>query len=97
MPNPSEALTSVPTIKVNGAVLPRSAFLNLSDVRVRSSLLETSSAVLRFDDPIFELIDAEAFKIGDALEVSFLVESTSIKVFSKRKPYASCQTRLQSQ
>ncbi len=81
MPNPSEALTSVPTIKVNGAVLPRSAFLNLSDVRVRSSLLETSSAVLRFDDPIFELIDAEAFKIGDALEVSFLVESTSIKVF----------------
>src|ERR1700712_3184349 len=56
--------------------------VDLVDVRVYLSLLETSSAVIRFSDPTMEKIDSDAWKIADEVVVEAESGATSTAVFT---------------
>jgi phage protein D/phage baseplate assembly protein gpV len=53
----------------------------LEDLRVRSSLLETSSVTLRFDDTNFALLDGPTFAIGKGITVKLISGSAETTVF----------------
>ncbi|MCU1504647.1 MAG: hypothetical protein JWM12_4001 [Ilumatobacteraceae bacterium] len=71
-------LPVVVRLKRAGTVAP---LTDLVDVRCSLSLLETSTAIVRFSDPTMEKIDSDAWKIGDALIVEAENGSTTTKVF----------------
>lgn len=77
----AKAPTPVPRVKVGGADLPQKLVDDMVDVRVYSSLHETSSAVIRVSDPDFAVIDGSTFQVGGELEIGFLVASTTVNVF----------------
>jgi phage protein D len=72
-------LPVVVRLKRNGTVVSTA---DLVDVRAYLSLLETSSAVIRFADPTMEKIDSDEWTIGSELVVEAESGSTSTTVFS---------------
>lgn len=85
--------TAVPVIKVDGAEVDQNV-VDVIDVRVWSSLLESSSAVLHIGDPIFEVLDGDKFAIGKSLEIGFMVESSSVTVFKGEIVAIGAEQRL---
>jgi phage protein D/phage baseplate assembly protein gpV len=75
---PDGMVTAVTTIKVNGQAIANTIYSELVDARVRLSMLQTSSAVLRFSDQTFELIDGSIFGIGDTIDIGFSTDDAAV-------------------
>src|SRR3954447_21189492 len=59
-----------PEVKLDGSALTTQANDSFDSLRVERSLWMPSRAVVRFDDPDFELTDAGTFAVGKALTIS---------------------------
>ena len=68
-----DAYVERPKIEVNGSEIDEEVYNHLKSAKVEQSVQVPDMFTLRFADPEFEHFDADVFKIGDEVKLSFAV------------------------